>query len=287
MALLVTDLDNTLWDWFAAWYGSFSAMLTKLAELSGVAQDVLESEIHAVHQQRGTSEYTYLLNELPSLRVSADGREPMAVYDEAIHVQNSQRKRVTKLYPGVRETLVALRGRGVCVVAYTESLAYWTEWRIRHTGLDGLIDALYSSPDHDLPDGVSFDALRTQSAAAYGLRKTEHRHVPQGVLKPSDEILRSILKNTGCTPEETVYVGDSLMKDVAMAQSVGVWDVHAAYGQPQSRPEYDLLRRVSHWPDVDVARERDLMKTDEIKPTVTLKTGFPELLTNFDFGRTQ
>ncbi len=29
--LLITDLDNTLWDWFEAWYESFSALLDGLA----------------------------------------------------------------------------------------------------------------------------------------------------------------------------------------------------------------------------------------------------------------
>ena len=28
--LLVTDLDNTLWDWFEAWYQSFSALVDAL-----------------------------------------------------------------------------------------------------------------------------------------------------------------------------------------------------------------------------------------------------------------
>lgn len=48
------------------------------------------------------------------------------------------------------------------------------------------------------------------------------------------------------------------MKDVAMAQKVGVVDVHAAYGVVQHRPEYDLLRRVSHWTADDVECERGL-----------------------------
>ena len=39
--LLITDLDNTLWDWFAAWYESFSALLDGLVALSGVERTVL------------------------------------------------------------------------------------------------------------------------------------------------------------------------------------------------------------------------------------------------------
>ena len=41
--LLVTDLDNTLWDWFEAWFQSFSGMLDRLCELSDVPREVLET----------------------------------------------------------------------------------------------------------------------------------------------------------------------------------------------------------------------------------------------------
>lgn len=73
--LLVTDLDNTLWDWFAAWHASFSAMLDRLIETSGVPAEVLEPQIRAVHQARGTAEYSFLLDEVPAL-IEASGSMP-------------------------------------------------------------------------------------------------------------------------------------------------------------------------------------------------------------------
>lgn len=283
VSLLVTDLDNTLWDWFHAWYTSFSAMLEKLSLLSGVPQDQLEREIRRVHQAHGTSEYSYLLNELPSLASEDDERDALDRYDEAIHVLNAQRKHSTQLYPGVLETLRTVRAQGVRVVAYTESVAYWTEWRIKHTGLDGLIDVLYSAPDHDLPVGVDLSRLRRRPPEQYGLKITRHEHVERGVLKPSERILRTILERSGCAPGDAVYVGDSLMKDIAMAQAVGVHDVHAAYGEPQARAEYELLRRVSHWTDADVTREKELMELDDIVPTHVLRSNFSEVLGMFNF----
>lgn len=280
--LLVTDLDNTLWDWFAAWHPSFSALLDGLIELSGVPADVLEPEIRKVHQARGTSEYSYLVGEVPSLLEAAGAVDPVKFYGEATHAQNSARIRNTKLYPQVKETLQTLRDRGVMIAAYTESVAYWTEWRIRKTGLDGIIDVLYSAPDHDLPTGVSFGDLRTLSAENYGLAVTDHRHVPHGAIKPNVEILQSILDDCGKTPAETVYVGDSLMKDIAMAQAAGVHDVHAKYGEPQQRPEYGLLQRVSHWDQKAVDKEQELTTSDEIVPSVVLADGLGGIVGVFD-----
>lgn len=283
--LLITDLDNTLWDWFEAWFESFSALLDDLVKLSGVDRGTLEEQIRTVHQRRGTSEYSNLVREVPVLMDVAASRDPSEVFDSALHAQNSRRKKATRLYPKVDEGLRRLQDAGIRIAAYTESGAYWTEWRIRHTGLDGVIDVLYSAPDHDLAAGVSADDLRTghYNESHYGLRYTEHRHVPQGVLKPNGAVLRQILAEQDCQPAQAVYLGDSLMKDVAMAQSVGVLDVHAEYGLAQDRAGYELLRRVTHWSDQDVEREKCLGGPDsEITPTLVCRDGFEQILPVFD-----
>jgi len=200
-----------------------------------------------------------------------------------MHAMNSARIKNTSLYSEVRSTIERIRDRHVPVVAYSESLAYWTEWRIKATDLDGLIDVLYTSPDHDLPAGVTVDYLRKRPRHEYGLKGTDHRAVPIGILKPDPAILQQILGDYNVDPHEAVYVGDSLMKDVAMAQDLGVLDVHAAYGVAQDRDGYELLRRVSHWSEEDIAREKRLAARPSIHPTYRLRESFAELLTLFTF----
>jgi len=249
--------------------------------LSDVDRALLEEQIRAVHRRRGTTEYSNLVRELPSLIEAAAPDDPAKVYDAALHAQNSRRKATTRLYPRVPEGLRSLKQAGVRIAAYTESGAFWAEWRIKHTGLDGIIDVLYSSPDHDLTAGVVPSALRSghYDHEHYGLRGTRHQHVPHGVLKPNVEILRSILDDERCAPEETVYLGDSLMKDIVMAQAAGVLDAHAEYGLVQHRDEYDLLRRVTHWTDEDVTREMALSTPHgEVKPTIVCHSGFDDVL---------
>lgn len=128
--LLITDLDNTLWDWFEAWHVSFSALLEGLVDLSGVDRETLETQIKAVHQLRGTTEYSNLVREVPALVAAAAPRDPKDVFDAALHAQSSARLMATKLYPGVAEALRLLKDDGVRLVAYTESGAFWTQWRI-------------------------------------------------------------------------------------------------------------------------------------------------------------
>lgn len=63
-----------------------------------------------------------------------------------------------------------------------------------------------------------------------------------------------------------------------MAQAAGVTDVHARYGEAQNEPGYDLLRRVTHWSDEDVERERELAANAQVLPTHTCKSRFAEVL---------
>lgn len=282
--LLITDLDNTLWDWVHIWSASFGALLEGVVKESGIPREQLEQEIRHIHQLRRTTEYSNLLEEIPSLVKLCSPLRPYQVFREPLQQFRAIRKAKTVLYPSVLKTLYSLREAGVRVAAYTESQAYWTAWRIRQTKLDGVIDVLYSAEDHDLPVGTTVHDLRTgiYGAEYYQFKFTQHHFTPAGEKKPSKAILKSILEDQSIDPQETVYVGDSLMKDIAMAQSVGVIDVHAAYGEAQSRPEYDLLRRVSHWSDEDVERERAMQAAPSVIPTHVCDEAFQQVLSVFD-----
>jgi len=240
--------------------------------------------MRAVNQRRGTSEYSYLLNELPSLRALHPGRNLTEVYADAIHAYRSARKQEMHLYPGVLEALLRIKGYGVQIIAYTESLGYYSAWRLRELQLDGVVDHLYSPPDHEFPDGVSPQTLRSRPPEKYGLVKTTHRYTPKGILKPDTQILQQIICDAGVSAEETAYVGDSLMKDVAMAQSVGAIDFLAEYGVVQHSNEYDLLRQVSHWSEEDVRRERSISARPHVTPTYVLHRRFDEIFPLLQFG---
>jgi phosphoglycolate phosphatase len=282
-SLLVTDLDNTLYDWFEIWFGSFEPMLREIVRISGIPEHQLLQEIRSVHQLRGTSEYSALLQELPSLGGLHPGRMPPDVYASAIEAFREGRKRTMRLYPGVLDTLTTVRQTGVRVVAYTESLAFYTSLRLRWFELDGVIDTVYSPADHEFPVGLTAEDIRKRPNGRYKLQVTDARHTPPGLLKPEPDVLATIVKESAVDPSHVVYVGDSLMKDVAMAQAVGVLDVWAKYGVAQDREGYDLLRSVSHWTQADVERELAIAKQPHVTPSFALDAGFAELLDLFDF----
>jgi phosphoglycolate phosphatase len=288
VSLAIFDLDNTLFDWVEMWYAMFSVKLAEVVRISGISEEVLKPEFHAIHQHHRTSEYPFAIQELPSLQRKHPGEDLGKLYDEAMHAYYRARKKTLALYPGARETLVTLQQKGVKLVAYTESMAFYSARRLRDLDLDLLLEVLYSPEDHQLPRNAKPEEIRRYPAEHYQLRKTIHHHTPKGELKPNPDVLRSILDDVGIPKERAIYVGDSKMKDIAMANVVGVTSIWAEYGVAQNRPEYKLLRDVTHWTAEDVAREKAIAEGKGISeidliPKFTLKTSLTGLLDLFEF----
>src|SRR3546814_13512880 len=79
-SVLITDVDNTLFDWVNVWHAAFSAMLAELLRLSRLDEATLLSEIRKVHQRVGTSAYAFLIGELDVLRGQAGGTPVLDFY---------------------------------------------------------------------------------------------------------------------------------------------------------------------------------------------------------------
>jgi phosphoglycolate phosphatase-like HAD superfamily hydrolase len=118
ISVVITDLDNTLFDWVDIWFNSFTALFERLTADSGIDREELLDEIRAVHQRHGTSEYAFLIEELPSLREKHPDGDLAQIYDAAIHDFRTARKASLKLFPGVAETLKKLKRHGVLVASW-------------------------------------------------------------------------------------------------------------------------------------------------------------------------
>ncbi|WP_425616707.1 HAD family hydrolase [Anatilimnocola sp. NA78] len=282
VSVVIVDLDNTLFDWVNIWHKTFTAMLDELVAKSGISREILIQDCKAVFTERGTSEYAFVIQELACLKAKHPGEDLPKIYESAIQAYRDARRDALALYPTVEDTLLQVKDAGGLVIGYTESMAYYSHYRLRRLGLDRILDFIYSPADHDFPDGVSPDKYRTLPAAEYKLRRTSQRHTPKGEVKPNPAILLQIIKDVYASPDEVVYVGDSLMKDITMAKQAGVLDAWAKYGTAQERPEYELLRQVTHWPLATVEKEKTYSAA-EVVPTITLKDSFSELTQHVHF----
>jgi len=283
ISVLITDLDNTLFDWFDIWYHPFSAMMENISSTSQIPLDVLLPEVRTIHQKYGTSEYSFLIDEIPSLRKLHPNESIADVYQDAINIYGTVRNQHMKLYEHVLDTFEHLRSKGTLIVAYTESKAYYTNYRMRKLQLDRVIDYLYSPADHDLPEGLTSNDIRSYPDDHYKLKLTKHRHTPHGTIKPDPSVLLDIVNEVGADVSQCIYIGDSLFKDIDMAQNAGIVDVYAEYGVAQSHEGYELLRQVSHWTDKDVQKEKQTSKKNVV-PSYTCRSSIREVLDMFSFS---
>lgn len=272
--VLITDVDNTLFDWVEFWGTAFSAMVSRISELDEVDATALYPEIKAIHQKHGTSEYAYLLEELPYVCT-----KPPAQRAEFIRAVNAAfaagRDAKLHLYPTVLETLSLLKSHGCTIVAYTESFALYTGYRFRRFGLDGIVDYLYAPEPHYASES-EFSHLSHSSPKSAELEKTQLRFTPAGEVKPNPHILQTICSELRIPIQSAIYVGDSPMKDIAMAQELGMLDALAAYGKAQHREEYELLKKVTHWPEQTVTREA--VESETVRPSIVLNQTFSEIV---------
>jgi phosphoglycolate phosphatase len=276
---LIVDLDNTLFDWVNLWHATFTALMREVTQQTGLELVDLEPEIRAIHQRHGTSEYAFLLSDLSALAPFRGTRPANEAFAVAISASRAARRANLRLYPTVAESLLSIKGAGCQIIAYTESLRYYSFYRLKRLGLDGVIDVLYSPHDHDVPE----DVPRFYSEEYYSFRFTQHRFTPVGELKPNPDILRTILSECETHSADAVYIGDSRHKDIAMANDVGLDCAWAKYGEAQDHEAYELLKRVTHWTDDDVQREEEI-RSRSVQPTIVLEKALAEIFEHFTFA---
>jgi FMN phosphatase YigB (HAD superfamily) len=262
--LLVLDLDNTLYDWVGFFVPSFYRMVEVASELLNVEREQLLSDLQVVHQKYRNSEQPFALLETNSVAIAYPNKtraELAATLDTAFHAFNKTRKELLKLFPGVKETLEKIKLTGCPIVAHTEAVVSNSLFRLDALSLRQEISRLYAPDSKGLGHPTGKEPY-TKLAGGDFLRllPSDHR-------KPDPTVLRDIMADYGVSAMETLYVGDSITRDITMAKHAGTHAAWAKYGTRYDRNLWDKLVRVTHWTPEDVAREVELRKESEsIRP---------------------
>lgn len=282
---LITDLDDTIWDWLSMWYNSFEPYLRRIAKETGVNINQLKQDFKRLHQNYGTTEMSFAYRELQHIQP-----EHYAFFENVsqanerniLHEYHSNKKHNLFAYDGVIDTLKRIKDSGTKIVAFTESKVFFTKYRIKHLALDGIIDTIYAPMGSNLPDSVT----TFYPESYWEPDKSVFKVLPKDTRKPNMEILNMIISADGADKDKAIYIGDKLDRDVYMAQQAGITSVYAKYGHVIDDEAYDLLRKVTHWTDEDVEREINFKKAYlEIAPPNYTIDNFTELFDHFKFSK--
>ena len=274
MALLITDLDNTLYDWVSYFAQSFQAMVEELSAVIEVPTEQLQLEFKQLHQKYGDSERPFTILELPSV-LECFGDLPMPQLrrklERPLRVFSQTRERTLHLYPSVSETLETLQKRGVRIVAHTEARTVNAFYRLRYFDIVERFTQLYALESCVGPHPRISAGAELQPPPGFVTA------VPLEERKPNPSLLLDVCAREGVDPTRAWYVGDSLTRDISMARAAGIRAVWARYGTRRDPALWDALVRITHWTDEDVARENALQRQfNSIEPDDTIDS-FGEL----------
>lgn len=246
--LIITDLDDTLYSWIGFFIPAFYAMAEEVSRIINVDLNMLLDEYKAVHQQKGNVEYPYATLLLPSVKTAFpkyNRKKRMEALDPAFHRFNSVRKQKLQLFPMVEETLEKLAKQGVHIVGYTDSAKENGYARLRMLGVEKYFTRVYVSKSQ--------------------YRNRRHLSLPEKVKtvsgkKPNPSLLKHICEDQGVSLDEAVYIGDSLTKDIYMAERAGVYSIliKGDLKGIDMHEYYNKLVAISHWLPEDFDRETAL-----------------------------
>jgi len=305
----ILDLDNTLWDWVELYTPAAIAMVDQVAAM--LAQREADDEGTPAYEARVRAQKQSIVGDLHTFLQGHDDVEvPFALADIGAVVRAfpglGREERIQQLQPAFatfnkirsdfmtynglygynyqtqeNPTLAALQrlsDDGVILVAQSDALAINALNRLRKFNLLKYFHWLYAvelkNSEHPDPEtGAYFQSL---------LQGDQPRvvQVPPSERKPNPALLQDILRQINVSPEHALFVGDSLSKDVLMANQAGVFAVHAAYGlsylaAPQWATYGPFLSAIRDY------RSGDLKGT----PDVILTTSVNDLFRFFDFAK--
>ena len=279
--LLVTDLDNTLYDWVTYFTLSVFEMLSVAADILKISEVDLSQDIKKVHQKHHNTEHPFALLETDAVALAFPDltrKQRAERMDAAFYAFNKSRKQTLRLYPGVREALETIQEQGSYIVGHTEATVPNALFRIRNLDIENIITSLYATEptgDGHTDEERSVEFLSTQINLKY-LAKEER--------KPDPRILLDICNDVGVSPSQTLYVGDSISRDVGMAKESGAWAALAEFGTKYDRHLWDQLVTITHWTTEDIERARNAQKKfGHAKPDVILRDSYAEVLDHFLF----
>src|SRR4051794_39592899 len=135
--LVVTDMDNTLYSWVDYIVPAIEALVDAVCRATGLPPLRVIQSLKEVYARYESNEYPFVLQESSLFQEFPEfGSFDRLVITPARAAFAEARRKYLRPYPGVLETLEALKRRGVPVGALTDAPRNPAEDRAREKGVD-------------------------------------------------------------------------------------------------------------------------------------------------------
>lgn len=284
--LIVSDIDNTLADFFDAWGCTVGKTVKMLSESRGIPEDKIYADIKANTPggDRFHSNVAYLVKNIPIVQPKNEEERKKFEKDDAriIHTVNKMRIEADKPYKGVMATISKAKASGTKVVFYTDAVQTVAIGRLANMNFPiEMIDGLVTRSD----EGDRQPAMQVKGKV-YAYREALKEKLGENLVavgadqwKPNPQIMGDILKRMGVeNPKEAVMVGDNVKSDGGGAIAIGMefaWQKAGAVVSPEANAVYE---KINTKPGYQLGVEGHLAQmTDANRPTMVLDGGFSDL----------
>jgi FMN phosphatase YigB (HAD superfamily) len=264
--LLITDLDNTLYNWIDFFGPSFRAMLSSVDRSTRYGETRLYGQFREIYKYHKDPEYWRAPYELEALK-SFGWDHQQKIATGALAAFSRTRRRHLKTYAGVIPTLAYLKNRDVTIVGVSNAPVREVLFRARYLGLCQYLDALIAWR------GVN--ELDCQHAHKIATRWEIDLHtLPDAARKPDAkayELALDVHQNYGRA--DVFVVGDSMQTDLLPAREIGACAIWARYGHEFSTDNFSTVAGLSFWSESKLAAT---YASNSLSPDIVLEE-FQEL----------
>jgi phosphoglycolate phosphatase len=254
ISLIITDLDNTLFNWIHFHSFATKQAISEAAKIAQLSYKNLCEEYKIILDEEDCIEYPFAIQKLPSIldHYNNDLQNLLAECSEPAKEQfKFTAYPYLKPYSNVTKTLKLLKQLypNTKLVVLSDAPHKMMMWRLFRLGLLNYFDGVYGLEDPKLPI-VGNQVAVTQKTLlkhvdqwAYGYLGS-HRPLPNNFRKPDPRGLATVLMDLELKieNEEILYIGDNVYKDIQLANSLGITSILADYGLDIKPQALEILK---------------------------------------------
>lgn len=272
--LLITDLDNTLYNFIDFYAPVFRAMIHALSKKLNIEEQILKKEFRKVYSIRGSLEYAFSIQEI-ELFQSYTPEKIQELIDLARGVMSRVRPVSLTVYDGVKETLQTLKKDGIYIAAASNAPFYQAVNRLRQLHIEHLFDALVCWEGPQIPeDSFTTKSIENKQKKIAQTRIPKVWQLPKERLKPNAYSYELLISEFKVERKFSYVVGDSIAKDVYPAIEIGANGVWAKYGEKVVEKNLATILEISNW---DSAKINAIYKEKHEAPKRVINS-FAEIL---------
>ncbi len=245
--LLLTDLDNTLYNWVDYFAPSFRGMVHAISRELDVDENDLMQDFKNVYGKFGSLEFSFTIQELDICK-SLDERRIGELIYLGKTVFDMVRTKNLRPYKGVKETLNWCIQNNIIVIGVTNAPLFHAKMRLKELYLDNFFYGLAAWEGNNFENKKFTEKINKRNIAGkYNTRIKNEWSLSEDRIKPNSYVYQKIINDINFTYDNIYVVGDSISKDLAPSIKIGAKTIWAKYGLEFEQKNLDTLLKITPW----------------------------------------